>query len=240
VFSLGLINPNTDAAHTAAMRSVALGVLPAGCEVVAASPARGPTSIESEADAVVAAAEVLTMIRELGDQQAYLIACFGDPGLDAARELTDVPVVGIGESAYQAAALIAKRFAIITTLPRSVPALEEALERQGFRSRCAAILPLHIPVADQGSHHPDTTEAIVSAGRRAAEGGAEALVLACGGMADVARTVSEETGMPVCDGVSFGAMLAFSLWRCGLSTAKTGAYGRPEPIDYVGMPGFGG
>jgi allantoin racemase len=239
MFRLGLINPNTDAVHTAAMRNVALGTLPPGSDVTAASPERGPTSIESEADAVVAAAEVVTLIRTLPPQDAYVIACFGDPGLDAARELTDAPVVGIGEAAYRAAALVAKRFAVITTLPRSIPALEEAIEREGLTARCTAIVPLNIPVAEQGSHNESTTDAIIEHGRRlVADHGVEALVLACGGMADVACDVNAAVGVPVCEGVSFGAMLAYSVWRCGLRTSKTGAYSYPEPIAYTGMPGF--
>lgn len=241
MFKLGLINPNTDMRHTTGMRDVALRALPKGCEVTAASPERGPSSIESEADSVIAAAGVLRLVEEMPPQDAYLIACFGDPGLDAAREVTDAPIVGIGEAAYEAASLVAKRFAVVTTLPRSVPALEEALERQGLRRRCTAILPLHIPVADQGSHNPDTTAAIIEAGRRVvSRDRAEALVLACGGMADVARRVASEVGVPVCDGVAFGAMTAFGLWRCGLRTSKAGAYGWPEAIAYSGMPGFGG
>ena len=241
MFRLGLINPNTDPVHTAAMRDVALAVLPKGSEVLAASPERGPSSIESDADAVVAAAETVGLMRSMPTQDAYLIACFGDPGLDAAREVMEAPVIGIGEAAYQAASLVAKRFGVITTLPRSIPALEEALERQGLRSRCAAVVPLLIPVAEQGSHNPDTTDAIIETSRRlVAEQGVEALVLACGGMADVATTVSRSVGVPVCDGVAFGSMLAFALWSCGLRTSKAGAYGWPEPIPYVGMAGYGG
>jgi allantoin racemase len=241
VFKLGLINPNTDPVHTAAMGDVAIATLPPGCEVTAVSPQRGPSSIESDADSVVAAAEVVTLIRTLPAQDAYLIACFGDPGLDAARELTDAPVVGIGEAAYQAASMVARRFAIVTTLPRSIPALEDALDRQGIRGRCAGIAALDIPVAEQGSHNPDTTDAIIETGRRLVdEQRAEALVFACGGMSDVAAAVREALGVPVSDGVSYGSMVAFSLWSCGLRTSKTGAYGWPESIAYVGMPGHGG
>jgi allantoin racemase len=175
---------------------------------------------------VIAAAAVAALVRELPAHDAYLVACFGDPGVGAARELTEAPVVGIGEAAFQAAATIARRFAVITTLRRSIPELEDALERHGLRSRCVAVEPLGIPVADQGGHNPDTTAAIVAAGRRVvSEGGAQ--------------TVRREVGVPVCDGVAFGAMVAFSLWRCGLSTSKAGAYGWPEPIAYSGMPGFG-
>jgi allantoin racemase len=239
VFRLALLNPNTDARHTEAMGAVAREALPDGCEVTAVSPERGPTSIESEADSVVAAAAVAELVRELPAHDAYLIACFGDPGVGAARELTEAPVVGIGEAAFQAAVTIARRFAVVTTLPRSIPEIEDALDRHGMRSRCVAVEPLGIPVADQGSSNPDTTAAIVAAGRRVVSGaGAEALVLACGGMADVARAVTVEVGVPVCDGVAFGAMTAYGLWRSGLRTSKTGAYAWPEAIAYSGMPRF--
>jgi allantoin racemase len=238
MFRLALINPNTDPHHTEAMGGVALAVLPAGCEVTAVNPERGPSSIESEADAVVAAAETAALVRSLPEHDAYLIACFGDPGLDAARELAAAPVVGIGEAAYTAATLVGKRFGVITTLPRSIPALEEAIEARGLLPRLAGILPLHIPVAEQGAGHPDTTEAIVAAGQSlASERGADALILACGGMADVARAVEQRVGVPVCDGVAFGAGIAHALWSCGLRTSKAGAYAAPEPIPYLGMPG---
>jgi allantoin racemase len=235
-FRLALINPNTDERHTVAMGDVARAVLPPGCEVTAVSATRGPTSIESAADSVIAAAEVASLVQTLPEHDAYLVACFGDPGLDAARELTRAPVIGIGEAAVQAAAAISKRFAIITTLPRSIPALEELLDRQGMRGRSAGIVPLNIPVAEQGGEYGDTTEAIVAAGQRLAlEHGAEALILACGGMAEVARAVQERVGVPVADGVAFGSLLCYSLWACGLETSKTGAYGFPEPIPYTEM-----
>ena len=54
-------------------------------------------------------------------------------------------------------------------------------------------------------------------------------------MADVARAVTAEVGVPVCDGVTFGALLAFALWSSGLGTSKAGAYAAPEPIPYAGM-----
>jgi allantoin racemase len=241
MFRLGLLNPNTDDGHTVAMRDVAQAVLPKGCEVTAATAPRGPTAIESEVDSVLAAAEVVGMMRSLPGLDAYLIACFGDPGLDAARELTDAPVVGIGEAAYQAARLIARRFGVITTLSRGIAELEDALERRGLRAQCVGVVPLHMPVSDQGSGYPDTTAAIIEAGRRLVDDqGAEALVLACGGMADVAIAVRDTVGVPICDGVSFGALVAFSLWRSGLRTSKVGAYGSPEAIPYVGMPGPAG
>src|SRR5690349_4125418 len=154
MFRLALINPNTDEQHTMAMLGVARNVLPEGCDVTAINPTRGPSSIESEADAVIAAAEVAALVQSLEPHDAYLIACFGDPGLDAARELTDAPVVGIGEAAYAAACLVATRFGVITTLARGVPAIEEAARRYGVAERLLAVEALDIPVSEQGGDHP--------------------------------------------------------------------------------------
>jgi allantoin racemase len=236
MFRLALLNPNTDARHTSAMGDVARAALPDGCEVTAVSAERGPSSLESAVDTAIAGAEIVSLMRSLPPHDAYLIACFGDPALDAARELTRAPVIGIGEAASQAAAAISKRFAVITTLPRGIAAIEDALERQGVRGRCVGVVPLRIPVSEQGGEHDETTDAIVDAGMHLVlERGAEALILACGGMAEIARTVQERVGVPVCDGVAFGALLAYSLWRCGLETSKSGAYGFPEPIAYSGM-----
>src|SRR6478609_6564821 len=233
VFRLALINPNTDEHHTEAMGGVARAALPDGCDVTAVNPNRGPTSIESAADSVVAAAEVAALVQALPDYDAYLIACFGDPGLDAARELTTAPVVGIGEAAFTAACLVSGRFAVITTLRRGIPELEDMIAQRGIARRCAGVLALDIPVAQQGAGHPDTTAAIVAASQQAvSEHSAEALILACGGMADVARAVQDAVGVPVCDGVGFGAMLAHGLWRAGIATAKVGTYAAPEPIPY--------
>jgi allantoin racemase len=237
VFRLGLLNPNTDTRQTDAMAEVAAVALGPGSEILRVTAARGPRSIESAADDAVASGQVIEMIRSTPDCDAYLIACFGDPGLHAAREVTDVPVVGIGEAAYRAACLVSRRFAVVTTLSRSVPELEDALEHEGLRQRCVAVLPVDIPVRDQGAANPDAVAAIVAAGRRAIdEHGAEALVLACGAMADTAHQASETLGIPVCDGVAFGSLLAHALWRTGLRTSKVGAYGWPEAIPYLGMP----
>ena len=85
MFRLALLNPNTDERHTTAMRGVALAALPEGCAVTAVSAPRGPSSIESEVDAAIAAAEVVGLMRALPQHDAYLIACFGDPGVEAAR-----------------------------------------------------------------------------------------------------------------------------------------------------------
>jgi allantoin racemase len=230
-FRLALINPNTSRQHTAEMADAASAVLPRGADVRALTAARGVAAIETAAEAVTAGAEVLELVRATSDVDAYLIACFGDPAVDAARELTAAPVVGIGEAAYRATSMLARRFAVITTLARGVPDIEVQMDQLGLRHACVGVLSLGIPVAEQGTQFGDTTEAIVAAGRRAVlELGAEALILACGGMAQVEAVVRERVGVPATNGVAFGALLAFALWGSGMRTSQVGSLAPPAPL----------
>jgi allantoin racemase len=236
-FRLALINPNTDASDTAAMTSAVVNALPPGAEVEAYTAERGPQSIESAVDEAFAAAEVVKLVQAHPDHDGYLIACSSDPGLDAVRELTTAPVVGIGEAAYSAATMMAKRFAVITTLARGRAEIEEALRRSGLAERCAGVLALGIPVAEQGSEFPATTDAIIGLGEHAVSHlGAEAIVLGCGGMSDIETTVASAIGVPVTNGVVIGALMLHALWAAGLRTSKQGSYSPPEAIPYQGMP----
>ncbi len=242
-FRLALINPNTNEQQTTEMAAAASAVLPDGAEVKALTAPRGPSSIETAAEEVIAAAEVLELVRGHRDVDAYLIACFSDPAVEPARELTDAPVVGIGEAAYRAVLMLARRFAVITTLPRGVPEIENGMVRLGVREECVGVLSLGIPVAEQGAEFGDTNDAIVAAGQHAVQDlGAEALVLACGGMAQAEAIVRERVGVPATNGVAFGALLAHALWRAGLRTSQVGSLAPPAPVGAppvapLGTPG---
>ncbi len=79
---------------------------------------------------------------------ACVIACFDDTGLDAARCVGDMPVIGIGEAAFHIASLVAGKFSVVTTLSRSVPAIEHNLVRYGLASRCAKVRASDVPVLE--------------------------------------------------------------------------------------------
>lgn len=225
-FRLGLVNPNTTAADTEAMTALARAVLP-DAEVLGLTATAGHASIEGEVEHVAAAAQVLALVRAAPGLDGYLIACFDDPAVHAARELTPAPVVGIGHAAYLSATLVGRRFAVITTLRRGVAALEDGLLAHGLRERCVGVLPLERTVREQGG--ADAVQPIVDLGAEAIERlGADVLVLACGTMAATSEAVAASLGVPVCDGVAFGALTVHALWRSGLGTSKRGAYAAPE------------
>ena len=85
---------------------------------------------------------------EADGADAHIIACFDDTGLDAARALADAPVIGIGEAGFHLASLLAHRFAVVTTLSRSVPVLENNLLRYGLERRCARVRASDVPVLE--------------------------------------------------------------------------------------------
>lgn len=227
---INLINPNTCIGMTEKIASSAKSVALATTDIIASSPTHGPESIESAFDEVIASAALLDVIRQGEEQKvdAHIIACFGDPALDAAREIATVPVIGIAGAAFQLASLVSYRFGIVTTMTRTLPASEHLLQRYGYKHFCSGARATDIAVLDL----EDTSEDIYLELKNECEksiqiDGAEAIVLGCAGMSDLAARLAEELQVPVIDGVSAAVKLAESLYQLGLNTCKIGQYGLP-------------
>jgi allantoin racemase len=220
-----VINPNSTRHMTDKIGLAARNVAAEGTEIVAVNPTDGPAAIEGYYDEAMCVPGLLAIIRSRNDFDAVVIACFDDTGLDAARCVTDRPVIGIGEAAYHVASMISNRFSVVTTLSRSVPALENNLERYGLARRCARVRASEVAVLELERPGSDG-RARVSAevGRAVAEDRAEAIVLGCAGMADFASSLSAEHGLPVIDGVAAAVAMAESLVRLGVRTSRLGGY----------------
>jgi allantoin racemase len=232
-----LVNPNTSAAMTEGMAHAARGVAAVGTVVVGRQPSFGPVSIESHFDEVFGAAGVAEQVR-LAQPEAFdavVIACFGDPGLDAARELTTAPVLGIAEAAFHAASFVATGFSVVTTMTRTCVIAERLVQRYGFERSCRGIHGTDIPVLALEHCGEDTVALIESAARQALkQDRSGAIVLGCGGMATLCRTLQQRLGVPVIDGVSAAVKMAEALVALGLTTEKRGDYAPPLPKRWVG------
>ncbi|MDR3497139.1 MAG: aspartate/glutamate racemase family protein [Ancalomicrobiaceae bacterium] len=232
-----VVNPNTTQSMTEKIAEAARAAASPGTEIVATQPAMGPASIEGYYDEAFAVPGMLAVMREEERRgaEAHVIACFDDTGLDAARAMASVPVVGIGEAAYHAASLIAGKFAVVTTLARSIPPLQHNLVRYGLISRCASIRAAGIEVLaleDPSSGAVEKLEAEIEAAKL--HDRAEAIVLGCAGMADLAAKLSAAHGLPVVDGVAAAVAFAEALVRLKLKTSKLGGYASPLPKSYAG------
>ena len=228
-----VINPNTTPSMTEKIGAVAKDVVRQPCEVVAVNPQEGPESIEGYYDEAMSVPGVLALVDQHRDVDGIVIACFDDSGLDAVRCMTTAPVVGIGEGAFHAASLLANKFAVVTTLSRSVPAIEHNLVRYGLATRCSAVRATDIPVLDL-DQDPERSRALISSeiARAVDQDRAEAIVLGCAGMADLAQSLSTEHGLPVLDGVACASTLCQGLAHLGLKTSKLGGYAAPIAKRY--------
>ncbi len=231
-----LINPNTTASMTDKMAAAARAVAAPGVEIVAATAAYGPPSIEGYYDEVFAVPPLLEALgAERGRIDAAVIGCFDDTGVDAARTFTDVPVVGICQAAMQAAAVLANSFSVVTTLSRSVPALEHLVRRYGYAAHCRRVRAAEVPVLDLEDAASEAHERIRAEIARALEDDrAEAVVLGCAGMVDLARTLSAEFGVPVIEGVCAAVKLVEGLAALGLRTSRAGGYAPARAKPYRG------
>lgn len=232
-----VINPNSSVDLTDAVAEAARSVVSPGTTITAVNPSKGPTVIEGSYDEVLATYHLVEEVRRAEREDrpdAYVIACFGDPGLDAVRELTDRPVVGIAEAAIQMTSFVAASFSIVSILPRVRKHLHELVHRAGATDRLAS---LKLPDLGVLAFHEDEAAAFETlrqvAGEAVREDGAESIVLGCAGMAGFARQLSEELGVPVIDAVEAACRVAESLVALGYRTSKANTYQAPTEKQYL-------
>src|SRR5881628_3358896 len=242
VMKIKVINPNTTESMTEKIGAAARGVAAEGTMIVAASPAMGPVSIEGHYDEAVSVLGLLEEIRkgEADGCDGYVIACFGDPGLLAAREIARGPVLGIAEAAMHAASMIAAGFTIVTTLERTRGISRQLVEAYGMARLCRNIRAADLAVLDLEREGSAARITIVEECRRALkEDHADAIVLGCAGMADLSAEIAREIGAPVVEGVTAAVKLVEALVGLGLQTSKIGELAFPLPKAYRGaLRGF--
>lgn len=158
-----VINPNTTVSMTEKIGAIARSVANPGTEIIACNPNMGSVSIEGHYDEALSVVAILDEIRkdvtpasqagacivrqgEAEGIDGYIIACFGDPGLLAARELATAPVIGIAEAAMHAASFIATGFSIVTTLSRTKIIARHLVHNYGMTHLCRQIRAIDLPV----------------------------------------------------------------------------------------------
>jgi allantoin racemase len=235
---LNVVNPNTSAAMTATIEAAAVACGAPGTTIIARTSRAGPASIEGHYDEAVAAVGLLEAIRagEGEGCDAHIIACFGDPGLLAAREIARGPVIGIAEAGMHLASLVATGFSIVTTLSRTRIISEHLALAYGFERTCRRVRAIDVAVLDLHDPASDAGEKLHRECRRALdEDGSGAIVLGCAGMADLAHALSDRLGVPVIESVSAAVKLAEALVALRLATSKHGDLAYPLGKPYRGF-----
>jgi allantoin racemase len=237
-----VVNPNTTASMTDLIGRSARAAAGPGTAVVAVHPAMGPASIESHYDEALAVPGLLAQIAagEAGGADGHVVACFGDPGLDAARELAAGPVVGIAEAAMRTATYLGRSFGVVTTLARTTGRAWDLAARYGVREQCRTVRAVEIAVLALETDPAARTRIAAECADVVATEGCDAIVLGCAGMADLAAELTTRVGVPVVDGVAAAVATVEGLVRLGLTTGKRGEFAPPLPKTYTGaLAGFG-
>lgn len=230
-----VINPNTTGSMTDTIVAAARAVAAQGTEIIAATSMSGAVSIEGHYDEAMSIIGLVDAINETPDADAYIIACFGDPGLLAAREIATGPVLGIAEAAMHAASFVATGFSVVTTLERTRIIAEHLVRNYGMENHCRGVRATALPVLELENPKSNARALILAECKKAvSDDKSGAIVLGCAGMADLARYLEDKLGVPVIDGVAAAVKFAEALVGIGLKTSKRGDLAYPLRKSYKG------
>ena len=225
-----VINPNTSESMTAHLRRELEVVKGPATELLVVNPDRGPVSIESAYDEAFAIPPTLELVTrsEREGAEAVVLACFSDPGLEAAREAVTIPVIGLEESTLHVAAMLGHRFTILTSFCQRVASKIEHVHLRGLASRLASVRPLDLSVLEMHAQPTRTKERMLAVAATAVrEDGAEVIVLGCAGLAGYAADLEAELRVTVLDPSPIALKTAELMVDLRLRHSKRGLYATP-------------
>ena len=219
-----IINPNSDLEMTAAIQRSADGFANGEFEVVCQSTSGAPKFIETYEDQIRAAPEMIRLVRENEDEfDAFVVACHSDPNLDAMKEITEKPMVGIGETSMKIASMLGDRFSVISDNKHSIPNKEFLVKKYHLKDALASV---RAP-KEEMEELSDEEKYLRTARLAVEEDFAEVIVLGCAAMTGLDKPLQEKLGVPVVDGIVCALFIAFGLVKYGVSTSKIRRY-NPE------------
>lgn len=225
-----VINPNTSQSMTNHIREALIPIKRADTELTVLCPQRGPETIESAYDEAFAVPPTLELVRKANEDgyHAVILACFSDPGLEAAKEVSAIPVVGIEEASLHMAATLGARFSVLTPRRERIPSKREHVHMRGLHHFLASVRSLDLSVAETDADPERTKQRVFEVAKEAVEkDGAEVIILGCGGMAGYAPEIEEKLHIKVIDPTAVALKVAEAMADLGLAHSKVGLYSTP-------------
>jgi allantoin racemase len=216
-----VINPNSTQAVTDAI-DAALDPLRAsdGPEIECVTLAEGPPGIETQRDVDGVIAPLLRRAALLENAaDAFVIACFSDPGIHALREQSARPVLGIAECGVLTALSIAPRFGVLAILPGSIARHRRYFAAMGVTDRLAGELAIDVGVVDLADEQLTFSRLSDRGKALRDQHGADVLVMGCAGMARYRAALEDSLAIPVVEPTQAAVTMAIGRVRLG-GTAK--------------------
>ena len=216
-----IINPNSDEQMSQDILSSATQFADGDFGVDCLSTPGAPSFIDTYHDTATALPGMVELLnRHEADYDAFIVACHCDPNLDLMKELTNKPMVGIGEASMKIATMLGHRFSVISTDSRSVPNKEALIRSYHLQDLLASV---KFPVATL-EDRSDEEKYLLTAQAAIEEDMAEVIVLGCAGMTGLDKRLEQELGVPVLDGVVCALIIAAGLVKYQVSTSKIRRY----------------
>jgi allantoin racemase len=225
-----VINPNTSISMTDHIREALEAIKRPDTELIVTCPDKGPETIESAYDEAHAIPPTLELVKraERDGVDAVILACFSDPGLEAAREVAAIPVIGIEEATLHMAAMLGAKFSIMTPRKRRIATKREHVHIRGLTHFLASVRSLDLTVAETEADPGKTKQRLLEvAGSAVDEDGAEVIIMGCAGMAGYAEEIEQSLGVKVLDPAAVALKTAEAMVDLGLAHSKLGLYATP-------------
>jgi allantoin racemase len=212
-----VINPNSTQAVTRAMDEACEVLrIPHGPTIECVTLEEGPAGIETQRDVESVVAPLMRTVAEREKEyDAFVIACFSDPGIHALRELVRKPVLGIAECAFLTALTLGQKFGVIAILRQSIARHLRYIAGLGITERLAAELPIGLGVTELADHKTTFARMADTGKRLRDEHGADVVVMGCAGMAPYRKPLQDALGIPIVEPTQAAVAMAIGRVRLG-------------------------
>ena len=230
-----VININTSETITDKMRRVVEEIKRPDTDVTVICPDRGPITIDASYDEAYAIPPTLELVKKAQDEgyDAILLGCFCDAGVEAAREISEIPVIAMEESTYAVALTLGNKFGLLTEKQPRVAMKERHVRRAGLLQRMASIRALGLSTADLDARPEETKRRGLELARRMVEeDGAEVIIMGCAAMAGYGNEIETQLGVPVLDPTAVSFKLAEMIADLGVTHSRVGLYSPPIPKEF--------
>lgn len=232
-----IVNPNISQSVSDLIEAEARRVASVDVHIDVLTAPFGVAYIETRVEAAIGAYAVLNLLAEHhAGYDAAVVAAFGDPGLQAAREMLPIPVVGLTEGALMSAAMLGGRFSIVAISKRIRAWYQETVDLHGLSGRLASIRCLEESLSDIGTVQTDKAEQLLSLCEAAVrQDGADVIIIAGAPLAGLARSVADRIPVPVVDGVASAVRHAETLVALSPRPARSGSFAPPPEKAWAGL-----
>ena len=212
-----VINPNSTEAVTRGIDEACAPLrMPGGPEIECVTLKEGPPGVETQQHVDSVVAPMLRLVRERErDCDAFVIACYSDPGVHALREATKKPVLGISECGILTALTLGQKFGVIAILWQSIPRHLRYMGAMGVMDRLAGELPVGLPVVELADEKKTAGRMLEVGKRLREEHGADVIVMGCAGMARYRTPLQDAVGIPVVEPTQAAVAMAIGRVRLG-------------------------